>query len=1019
LPAGLNTMLLNAMSLRVTTRSGAERRLTGAEIEHALLSGEHANILEMYFGEAEYAELRQLAARATRRSVRGGARVLILPGIIGSMLARVRSDGSNDTIWVDFVDILRGRLAQLALPDAARVAAVDVHQGTYLKLKLWLQDQGFNADFHPFDWRLGIPELGRQLAERVRNDAAAEVFIVAHSMGGLVARAAVHHGMPKLAQLVMLGTPNFGSFAPAMVYRAVYPFLNKVALLDLKHSAEELAGEIFNTHPGMAQMLPQRSKFSAVDLYDLASWPAKGPRPLAKLLRAAPDAQQKLAIAPDKFIMIAGVDRETTVGLRVSEGEFVFQRSRAGDGTVPLELAVLPDVQTYYIAEEHGSLPKNGTVHKALVEILRTGATSALSKTWDATRADAVAEVGEDELRQRFQASAARSTAHLSASDLRNFMAELAAPSTPALLPTEGASAAAPPATGPAFEGLVVGRKLQRRIDIRLARGSITQVRSRAYVLGLFQGVAPAGAASAVDALMDGAITDFRQRRMFSSAVGEVFVVPRGRTELGAEFVVFAGLGNFDAFNLQVLETVAENVARTMARLSIEEFATVSIGAGTGLESKETLPVLMRGLLRGLEDADRNHAFRSITMCEIEEARYEGLKWGLYQLCSTELCQVVEITLTELHLPPAPAARRAMGAAMPPSIYLTVRALRERANVRFESSLLTAGSKATVMSGEVVVAEAELRRHLELIESDGFAHASLPKFGADLAQLVLDGAIVAGLEGCLGTHLVVVHDAEASRIPWETLCVAGKSPALLGGMSRRYIAANLSVAKWLEARREDEWLDILLVVDPTQDLAGAREEGERIYTVFGNRKGVRVTRIKGHEATRARLRTEFSSGKYDILHYAGHAYFDPLQVHRSGVLCADGPLTGAELADLATLPSLVFFNACESGRVRRRVRQESRNVSKNVQERIARSVGLAEAFLRGGVANYIGTYWPVGDASAKQFADAFYGAVLEGQALGDALNKGRVEVDKLRSVDWADYIFYGSVDFRVKGGQRP
>ena len=60
LPLGLNPMLLEAMSLRVPTRSGAERRLTGAEVERALISGEHAQTLELYFGEAEYAELRSL-----------------------------------------------------------------------------------------------------------------------------------------------------------------------------------------------------------------------------------------------------------------------------------------------------------------------------------------------------------------------------------------------------------------------------------------------------------------------------------------------------------------------------------------------------------------------------------------------------------------------------------------------------------------------------------------------------------------------------------------------------------------------------------------------------------------------------------------------------------------------------------------------------------------------------------------------------------------------------------------------
>jgi hypothetical protein len=604
----------------------------------------------------------------------------------------------------------------------------------------------------------------------------------------------------------------------------------------------------------------------------------------------------------------------------------------------------------------------------------------------------------------------------LSASDLRNIMAELAAPSTSSILPSEATTATMAPVAGQVFEGLVIGRRLQRRIDVRLAYGSITQVRSRAYVLGLFQEVAPVGAASAIDGLMDGAITDFRQRRMFTSAVGEVFIVPRGRSEITAEFVVFAGLGNFDAFNLQVLETVAENIARTMARLHIEEFATVPMGAGTGLDPNETLQVLLRGLFKGLKDADRMQAFRSVTICEVDQGRYEAVKWALYHLCSTALCEDVEVTLSEVRLPPAPVARRGAVSALPPSMYLTVRSSQEGSKVRFESSLLTAGAKATVLSGEVTVPEASLRESLARIESDGFSHASLPAFGRELAKLVLDGAVLAGLEGCAGIHLVVVHDAEASRIPWETICIAGKFPALTGGMSRRYVASNLSVAKWLEARRDDEWLDILLVVDPTQDLQGAREEGERIDKLFADRSRVRVTRIDGRHATRARLRNEFASGKYDILHYAGHAYFDPEHVQRSGILCADGPLMGSELADVGTLPSLVFFNACESARVRKRVRKESALVTKDLRERIQRSAGLAEAFLRGGVANYLGTYWPVGDASAKQFANTFYGALLEGRALGEALHEGRLEVEKLRSVDWADYIFYGSVDFQVKEG---
>jgi CHAT domain-containing protein len=227
------------------------------------------------------------------------------------------------------------------------------------------------------------------------------------------------------------------------------------------------------------------------------------------------------------------------------------------------------------------------------------------------------------------------------------------------------------------------------------------------------------------------------------------------------------------------------------------------------------------------------------------------------------------------------------------------------------------------------------------------------------------------------------------------------------------------VAKWLEQRRHDDWLDVLLVVDPTEDLVGAVAEGARIEKLFTASQQVHLTVVKGKAATRARLRAEFGSGNYDILHYAGHAYFDPSQNARSGIVCSDGNLTGAELVELGNLPSLVFFNACESARVRTQVKRESSLVSRSIKDRIERNSGLAEAFMRGGVANYLGTYWPVGDEAAEKFAAEFYQRILEGESISAALAKGREAVDKIRSQDWADYIFYGSIDFAVKKPSAP
>jgi CHAT domain-containing protein len=231
------------------------------------------------------------------------------------------------------------------------------------------------------------------------------------------------------------------------------------------------------------------------------------------------------------------------------------------------------------------------------------------------------------------------------------------------------------------------------------------------------------------------------------------------------------------------------------------------------------------------------------------------------------------------------------------------------------------------------------------------------------------------------------------------------------------MAEDLSVAKWREERRRNPELRVLLVVDPTKDLPGARKEGEEVQKLLEATPAVHVDRLFQGEASRNELRTRFHSGSYDVLHYAGHAFFEPDRPERSGILCARGEvLSGAELAGLSALPSMVFFNACESARVRKR---EARKKGKN-KPRVdtapheVHNVGLAEAFLRGGVANYLGTYWPVGDAAAKVFSATFYREILQGRALGAAIAAGRAAVRKQGSVDWADYIHYGAAEFVLK-----
>ena len=65
------------------------------------------------------------------------------------------------------------------------------------------------------------------------------------------------------------------------------------------------------------------------------------------------------------------------------------------------------------------------------------------------------------------------------------------------------------------------------------------------------------------------------------------------------------------------------------------------------------------------------------------------------------------------------------------------------------------------------------------------------------------------------------------------------------------------------------------------------------------------------------------------------------------------------------------------------------------------------------MANYVGTYWPVGDKSAKDFSETFYTDLIKGKTIGCALTNGRKAISG-DSIDWADYIHYGDFNFTLK-----
>jgi len=179
-----------------------------------------------------------------------------------------------------------------------------------------------------------------------------------------------------------------------------------------------------------------------------------------------------------------------------------------------------------------------------------------------------------------------------------------------------------------------------------------------------------------------------------------------------------------------------------------------------------------------------------------------------------------------------------------------------------------------------------------------------------------------------------------------------------------------------------------VVADPAANapLAGAEEEGlevaelfesfNKVWNLDDNR--VEVVRLSGpREATRTNVLRELMLRSYDVLHYAGHCFYNPANPSASGwIFGKDEYLTANELNRIDRVPKFVFSNACESGVTPERA--ENRTVE------LAPS--FAEAFFKRGVSNFVCTAWPVDDVAARQFAITLYSNLLGLSELKDQPN---------------------------------
>jgi hypothetical protein len=187
--------------------------------------------------------------------------------------------------------------------------------------------------------------------------------------------------------------------------------------------------------------------------------------------------------------------------------------------------------------------------------------------------------------------------------------------------------------------------------------------------------------------------------------------------------------------------------------------------------------------------------------------------------------------------------------------------------------------------------------------------------------------------------------------------------------------------------RIGQGLNALIIGDPDDSLSDARDEAKAVDALLKARLGTEavLTLIGAPEdGTRGGTVDGFGPadyfqvvklllrGRFDIVHYCGHAELDQDDPEHAGWVFKHGRLSANELEGMERPPILVVANACLTA-----------------PGEVGLVATLADEFFRRGITHYIGTAWEVPSLPAKEFAVAFYERLLDGRTLGEAVLEAR------------------------------
>ena len=285
-----------------------------------------------------------------------------------------------------------------------------------------------------------------------------------------------------------------------------------------------------------------------------------------------------------------------------------------------------------------------------------------------------------------------------------------------------------------------------------------------------------------------------------------------------------------------------------------------------------------------------------------------------------------------------------------------------------------------------------------LSEPSGFRRRRLAAYCARMSPILLKG-LVPWLRRHGIRRVAISAPGIYSHTPFEVLEYEGTS---FGAEFEVFLIPSLGTIAAM-ARQEitsEEPGRILAVGYSGADLPEASREPAEIAALCpGN-----VDLLDTVNKSKSQLLDAISADEYDLLHFACHGSFDPIDEIRSALYFGDAPHGRPVVLEARELTSRTFarspvivLSACESGLT-------SWGLAGDCS-------GLTGAFLRMGARGVIGSRWAVFDDGAAVFISHLYTAINQGMGPQRAVTYAQREMRLTHSIDdWAAFSYLGLPD---------